>query len=271
MSDLSQLAQCETLGGDLNINAAGSDLASISLTNVQSIKGNLNVGGTQLSTLAMPLLNSIGKTFNMTGLTALAQVTMGSLTSVGGLNWDTLGPQFQTLAFTQGISKAGGVNITNTFLQSLDGINVQNTADFDISNNRYLKSYNSQLKTVSNTLSLAANANNFSASFPNLLWANIVKFRDLTSLTLPNLVRVNGSLEVDENQFSSFSTPKLTNVDQSLGFVANPQLTNISMPLLVRTGGGLTVANNSMLTDIDGFPKLQQVIGSLDFNGAFQK
>lgn len=53
--------------------------------------------------------------------------------------------------------------------------------------------------------------------------------------------------------------------------VDNNQLNKISMNQLSIVGGTFSIGNNSNLASIDGFPKLEQVRGSIDLSGAINK
>jgi len=112
-------------------------------------------------------------------------------------------------------------------------------------------------------------------SFPELTWAANMTFRNVSSVSLPSLAKVNGSLGFYGNYLDSVSAPKLTSVGQfntgqgSLAFVANSKLTEIDMPLLKSVGGAAQIANNTLLTSID-FPALESVGGAVDYSGTFE-
>ena len=94
-------------------------------------------------------------------------------------------------------------------------------------------------------------------------------FRNVSSVTMPSLSQVNGSLGFYSDTFQSFSAPNLTATGGGLAFVDSPNLSKISMPKLTEVGAGFLIANNTNLKSIKGFPKLQTVVGALDFAGNF--
>jgi hypothetical protein len=86
---------------------------------------------------------------------------------------------------------------------------------------------------------------------------------------MPSLSQVNGSLGFYSDTFQSFSAPNLTATGGALVFVDSPNLSKISMPKLTEVGAGFLIANNTNLKSINGFPKLQTIVGALDFSGSF--
>jgi hypothetical protein len=99
-------------------------------------------------------------------------------------------------------------------------------------------------------------------------WNNMT-FRNCSSISIPSLEKINGSMGFFGNDIVEFIGSNLTTVGKDLSFISNTALTNISLPLLKSVGGGFTVANNTKLEQVDGFPALQKVVGAVDFNGNF--
>lgn len=223
-----------------------------------------------MSSLSAGNLESIKGQFNLDSLTILSSLSFPLLTDVGSIVWTAL-PALQGLSFTTGVQTASELNIQNTQLNSLDGIDLQVVDTVYIVNNNYLEDINMQLGNVTDSLTLAANGKNVSAIFPNMLWANNMTFRNVSQVSIPSLASVNGSLGFYSNEFSMLSAANLTKVGGSLSFVSNPDLTNISMPALTTVTGGFQVANNTELDIVESFPKLATVGGALDFYGNFTK
>ena len=192
------------------------------------------------------------------------------MTDVGSIQWEAL-PALQGLSFTTGVQSANELNIQNTQLNSLDGINLQVVDTVYIANNPYLQDIEMQLGNITNALTLESNGKNVSAIFPNLIWANNMTFRNASRVSIPSLESVNGSLGFYSNDFSSLTAANLTSVGGSLSFVSNTDLSNVSMPLLKTISGGFQLANNTELDMVDGFPVLATVGGALDFYGNFTK
>ncbi|PQE26991.1 GPI-anchored cell wall organization Ecm33 protein [Rutstroemia sp. NJR-2017a BVV2] len=216
---------------------------------------------------------TIGGDFTLTNLTTLSTLSFAQLTKVGNIDWSAL-PALPSLIFPQSIGEASSVIITNTFLSTLDGINLKTVNTLNINNNNRLKTFSTQVGNIHDLLNIDSNGKDLEVSFPNLLWAANMTFRNCSSISIPSLSTVNGSLGFYENYFTSLSAPNLTSVGNtangqgSLAFVANPSLANITINGLTKVGGAFQIANNSALEDIS-FPALTQVGGAIDFSGNF--
>lgn len=271
-TDAAAISGCSTYHGDITI--ASDAAGEIALDGIQQLTGSLKCNNaTQLTSITADQLNSIAGTWTLTGLTILANLGFNSLTNVANIEWIGL-PALQGLNFPQGIQTAQTVYISNTQLNSLSGIELQKVAAMDINNNPYLNIVNvNDLTNVTELLSFSANSQSLTISFPNLQAGTNMTFRNVSGVDIPSLSLVNGELGFysGTEQFSSFSAPNLTLVDGTLAFVDSPALSKISMPLLKGIGGGFVIANNTKLLDITGFPKLQVIVGALDFAGVFTK
>jgi hypothetical protein len=212
-------------------------------------------------------LNSIGGAMTLTHLTILSTLSFPSLTSVKSIEWTDL-PALQQLTFTQGVTTAQDVVISDTQLNSLDGINLRTVANMDINNNLYLTLISTQITNVTQSLSIDANAQSLKVNFPNLVFAFNMTLRNISSISIPSLASINSTLGFYGDYVTSVIAPNLTTVGGDLAFVANAELTNISMPALTTVGGGLTIANNSALMTIDGFPSLKTT-GAINMSGNF--
>merc|ERR1712000_267149 len=99
-------------------------------------------------------------------------------------------------------------------------------------------------------------------------------FRNVSSIKIPSLATVNGSMGFYGNYMDSIAAPNLTSVGSfatgvgSLAIVANAKLANISFPALKSVGGADQIANNTALHAI-AFPALTSVAGAIDFSGNF--
>jgi len=212
-------------------------------------------------------LNSIGGTMTLTSLTILSTLSFPQLTSVKSLQWAHL-TALQQLSFSTGISKADSLMITDTQLNTLDGINLQTVQSIDINNNPYLQLISTQVANVTTSLNINANAQNLKVQFPNLIFAYNMTLRNISNIEMPSLQSVNGTLGFYGNYLTNIKAPNLTSVGGDVSIVGNSQLTNISMPLLTTVGGGVTIANNSALMTIDGFNSLKST-GAINMSGNF--
>ncbi|KAI9839375.1 MAG: hypothetical protein M1838_004342 [Thelocarpon superellum] len=264
--DASALSNCATISGDVII--ASEVAGTISLDGVQKINGQLNCTNSfGLTSIEADDLTTIGKGFVLNNLTTLSGLIFPQLTEVDSIQWEAL-PALQNLTFAQSVQQATNVLISNTQLQSLQGIDLMMVENFNINNNPYLTSITTQLSNITTSLTLQANAKSLVASFPDLQTALNMTFRNISGINVPALSTVNGSLVLDDNFFTSFSAPNLTQCG-GISVAGNSQLTNISLPSLTTINGGYQIANNTALLSIDGFQNLKVVAGAIDFSGNF--
>lgn len=64
--------------------------------------------------------------------------------------------------------------------------------------------------------------------------------------------------------------PNVTDIGGTLTVSNNKQLTKLTVPELRRLGGALSLGNNTQLVEVDAFPHLEEVDGSLDLTGSFE-
>lgn len=223
-----------------------------------------------MSSLTAAGLERITDIFYMHAIVQLNSINMPRLAEVGGLDFVSLNT-LQSLGFGfPGVQQAGVVNIQDTGLNTLDGLNLAVVDNMTISNNQYLQRVSMQLGNVSQSLGIDGNTPSLEVELTNMIWANNMAFRDLASISLPSLVSVNESLGFFTGSYLNLTLSNLTVVGQALTVNSNTELTNISFPVLERVGGGLSVQNNTVLEVID-FPQLVDVGGAVDMYGAIEE
>jgi len=264
--DVSKISTCTKFDGTITI---GTKATSISLpTSLTSITGDLVANGAaNLRSLEAPGLRTIQGTFNLKGLITLSSLVFPDLVSVKSIQWETL-PALNSLSFTQEVSMADTVLITDTVLTELRGINLETVSSLNINNNNYLKSIDVALSNVSQALTINSNGRNLNVSLPNLVWANNITVRDASSLFVPKLETVNSSMSFINDTFTSVDFPELTSVGDSLAFVSCSKLTNMTVDNLESIGGTFQIANNTKLAVVK-FGALKKISGAVDFSGAF--
>lgn len=247
--------------------------ASIDISGPSQITGDLEIADNgQITQFRGDDLTIIGGAFTMRNVTQLAQLTLPSLTRVKSLNWRTLNALDTLSMGPPGLTEAEEVTISDTFLSSLDGIDLSSVKKMDINNNRRLTEFTTQLGNLSDFLNIQANGLQLKVSMPNLKWIANMTIANVTSFSVPSLAVVNGSARFDSNYFSTFSAPNLTATRSGdISFVGNANLKNISLPVLTTIGGGLLIANNTALEAIDGFPALKTVGGAVKLRGSFDE
>jgi hypothetical protein len=271
-ADATALSGCQTFSGSIAIATGLAD--PVSIPGVRRITGDLvAVSNPLIPSISASSLQRIDGQFHLDDLQVLSTLSFPQLSSVDSIIWNALAG-LQMLSFTTGVQMANEVNIQNTQLQSLDGINLATVDTVYIANNNWLNDISMQLGNISTSLTIESNGPNVSAIFPNLIWANNMTFRTVSQIALNSLVSVNGSLGFIGNNFTSLQCANLTNVGTNKGdltIVGNNNLMNASFPQLKKIGGSLTIQNNTMLKSVDGFPKLVTITGAVGMTGAFNK
>jgi hypothetical protein len=139
---------------------------------------------------------------------------------------------------------------------------------FVISNNQRLTEWETQMKNITERLSVSQNSDELLVSFPKLTSAKELELRGIKGLEVPSLKKVSGSLRFDDNnKMESFVAPNMTEAGV-ISFINNDILNNITFPKLEKSGD-ITIRNNQMLETIDGFPELTSVDGAVTLKGNF--
>jgi hypothetical protein len=271
-ADATQYASCSTISGSVLVGPLAS--GEISFDGPSTITGDLTVNNASaLTSFTSSSIGQIGGTFTLNALTLLSNLEFDKLTTVKIIDFVSL-PALSALQFPATVSSAESVTVSNTFLNTLNGINLNTVATLQIDNNLHLTSFSTQVGNITSSATINANGQGLTVTFPNLIWAANLTFRNIASVNIPSLAVINGSLGFYETDLETISAPNLTTVGDfatgqgSLAFVDNTALTNISMPLLQSVGGADQIANNTDLHAI-AFPALTDVGGAIDFTGNF--
>ena len=211
-----------------------------------------------MASLSGDSLSRIDDSFDLNNLQVLSTLNFPALVAVDTVNWSGL-PNLQGLSFTAGLQEASTVSIQNTILGSLNGIDLQVVDNLIIANYLYLNQVSIQLGNVSTSLQVEANGKNFNINLPYLDWAYNRTFSNCSSVRIPSLAAVNGSLGFYTNYFSSVSAPRLTIVGGNLAVVDNNHLANLDMTGLTTVNGELNIVDNTELKAVSGFPRLAYV------------
>ncbi|KAK3365685.1 hypothetical protein B0T24DRAFT_535949 [Lasiosphaeria ovina] len=265
-AEATQLASCRSIKGSVVIApGAGPD---IDISGPSEITGDLTIinnGG--IGSLTANDLTKIGGTFLARNVTKLGTLAFPKLGSVQSLNWQSLN-NLDTLKIA--LTQAVNVTISDTFLRSLDGIDLTSVASLDINNNKRLTSFVSSLANLSNTLTINANGLELAVALDKLIWIANMQISNVTSFSVSALKVVNSSARFDSNYFETFSAPNLTQTTTNdISFVGNAKLKNITLPRLTSIGGALLIANNTALGKVNGFPQLANINGAVKMRGNF--
>ena len=285
---------------DGSIGFTGQTLTSIDLSMLTNITGTFAlINMPALTSLTIPTSTSVGGIHftdvslleSMTGILSITDSVYGSLW-IEGTHLSSLplrlGPEIYTIYI--------GISILcilteaeNPFLQRVSLPN---------------------LTQIGAYVRIKSNSQQFEVDFPALVNAPMIEFSDLKSINLPALETVTVA-SFAFSQFQDLSLPKLTTASailvencsalQTLSFprlssiVSTPRefalsftnygfrqwgslniidsisLRNISFPQLVLVTRDIIIANNSALLEIDGFPRVSDIWGNIEWSGPFHR
>lgn len=267
-SDLDGYSSCKTIDGDVELDPSFG--GTITINGVQRIKGALTSnGGDNITDISAPELTTIDDALHLEGTVRLSNLNLPQLTEVGSINLQAV-PELQHLGFDKGVTKANDVQIVNTGLTSLDGISLNAVSKLVVTDNTDLEKVDvNNLKNATNLINFAGNYKDLEILLPNLASGSNLTIRNVSSVSLPSLKKLEGQLGFWGNKFSSLSAPNLTETGD-LVFEDNSNLNNLSLPALETVNGGFLITRNDKLSSIS-FPKLATVTGAIDFSGAFDK
>ncbi|KAL5612239.1 hypothetical protein BROUX41_000220 [Berkeleyomyces rouxiae] len=258
---------CSTIAGSIAF--ATGVAGSVIISGPEEIEGDVIINNaTQLTGLSSTTVTKIGGNFELNEVQILESINFPNLRSVGQLTWIAL-PTLDTVNFgTNGVTTVSSIRISNTFISTLEGMDLVSVDTFQIDNNRNLKTWATGLRNITGSLIIASNGANLEISLPNLTLAKDIDVRSVKSFSMPLLKTVsNGIAFSNTTNLESISAPKLETVGQSVAVSGNSALTNITMNALTTIGGGLTITNNDKLEEVNGFEKLTKVAGAVNIRG----
>lgn len=272
MTDPDQdLSGCQTIDGDLIISAKGK----VIINGPKSVSGSVIVNQTDIESLSSSSLAKIGKDLTIQYCNSLQSISLPFISNVTNVNLLSLG-RLTSLTIGSGDTGVDSVSITDmTSLADVSGINFNNVKNLKLSTNKALISFKSDLQAISGNLFISTNGvGNMSVSLPKLEKLYDATINGVGSFDVPSLKKVSKLRFAENNNLVSFKAGNLTQVVKgddsgSLSFTRNPKLTMISFPNVASIEGDLTIANNTALKNVTGFPKLESILGALVLGGNF--
>lgn len=266
--DVAAMTTCSTFSGSIAI--ATGTTEDIAIGGIKHLAGNLVApANSDIKRIGASDLVNITGEMNFEGLTALRSVDFPVLKNVSSIKWVSL-PVLQNIGFTASVEAAKKIQIENTGVRSLDGINIVMADTIKVAGNPYINKIAMQLGNVSNALDLVDNNKEVEIELTNLIWATNLTFRSVGSISMPSLMKLNGSLGIYNSGLESFAAPNLTEVAKALAIVGNDKMSNLSLPVLQKVSENFQLANNSALDDVE-LPSLESVRGALDLSGNMSK
>lgn len=270
ISEPTPVIDCKVIDADVTVDE--SLQGTLVIEGPEEIKGDFIVNNvTQLVGLTSSTIESIGGKFELNGLTLLSTLDMQALRTLSSISLVNL-QQLATLTFgSTGVTKAETIEISDTRISDLSGLNVATVENFYINNNPRLNKFNSDLVNITGELILGSNANNMMVNMTQLEMASEIQVSTVKSFGAPALATVEKSLKFDTNpSLTEFSADNLTKIGESLTFINNDKLQNISFKSLEKISGDMTIQNNTALEELSGFPELEGVAGAILLAGNFE-
>lgn len=259
---------CKTVKGDITFDEDVE--GDIDISGPEEVEGNIVVKKAGINSLSSSSIEKIGGKFQLQELKQLATIDFTALEEINEIEWIALTALESVKFGTDGVTTSDKIRISDTSLSSLEGLNMASVGSFSIDNNQQLTLWETRLTNITKSLVVADNSADLEVSFPRLKYAADIDVRGVKELDMPLLEELTGSfLLTDNNVMESFVAPNLTETGKTVSLRNNDGLSNVSFPLLTKTGGSLTLHNNQKLVEIDGFPELETVQGSVTMRGNF--
>jgi len=278
--DATAIASCSTYSGNIVIETGAAVSGEVNLDGISEIDGTLTHENSNLTqTFSAKDLEKISGTLTLSNLSQLGSIILYKLTSANNIVFEGLG-SLGDLGFidpdnssSTGLQTAGDITIDNTKIQDLQGIyNLTKADGFYITDNPYL---NEIAFGISSAKSVQIGVNDqdqgVSFSMPNLTSVELLVVQQCASVELPKLQMVANELGLIGNNFKNVSFPELTS-SGAMTIIKNENMTTLDFPALTTVNGSnssLTVAYNNVLSNITGFPKLNEVSGGVNLTGNF--
>ncbi|CZR54537.1 uncharacterized protein PAC_04421 [Phialocephala subalpina] len=249
---------CGSGGSTLTIanQASASAISSCTVFSGKILENLVVENSGSLTALGSDSLRRIDGNFTISNVTLLSTLSFPQLTAVDTISFIAL-PAVSQFTFTSGLSSVSNVIIENSFLSSLNGINLQNADSVQITNNNRLKTISLPLETAKVGIWIEANGNAANVSLPDLTSAGSITLRNVSGISLPSLSFLSGGLLLQGTYISGFAVDKLSVISDALTMHDNDKLNDTSFQGLL-SAGTIDVANNTKLSSIS-FDKLSRV------------
>jgi hypothetical protein len=270
ITELNQVIDCDTAEKDVIIskNLEGND---VQINNLKKIKGSLIIKDNKaIASIRSDSLTEVEGTLQIQGLENLRQLNFGSLETIGNLKLISL-PYLNQIAFgTDGVTGANEIEISNTFLSDLSGLKLATVDKLSINNNAQLKTFTSELVNITDAFVIESNGKAMEITMKKLQSAGEIQLANIKSFSVPSL-KSAGSIKLNKNpELETFNATKVTSIKNSVTFIDNKKLQEVNFPELKEIGD-MTIQNNTAMTSIAGFPKLEDVTGAIQLRGDFEK
>ncbi|KAK3723769.1 cell wall protein Ecm33 [Vermiconidia calcicola] len=275
IQDAFAIATCTTFSGSIAIATDVSE--EFALDGIQVLDGNFNaVDVVGLTSVSADSLSLVTGWFTFDNLRTLESLDFPQLEEVGILDWRDLW-DMNTLSFSTGLRRATAIQIENTALESVDGLDIGGTLEWvQVQYNRYLQDFSLPITNITDKIWFWENEPSLSIDLPLLRSLGQENaLNNCSAIDLPLLESSTGFMFFTGSALQELTLPNLqyvgevSDVEAMLWISDNSELSKLSMPALESVYGDLRIYNNPKLESVDDFPRLSVVGQSLTCNGSF--
>ncbi|CAO3649020.1 unnamed protein product [Cunninghamella blakesleeana] len=267
--DINRLAACRTFSGTLSINSTIQG-GNVQMNYIEKVKGDILIYNVNdLRTIELSALRSVTGTLKIDNNPQLSNIILSKLTEVNTTIFNGL-PSIQSLQFPSVLQEIRRIDVTDTSLSTLDGINATSIDEINIAGNKKLNDIRlSHVQSIGKSFYVSKNGDKLSLNLGSLQEIQSGTFESLQDIQLNGLQTVNGGLYFYNNQMRSIDLSNVTQWPGALSIENNANLETVRVTKLEQLGGAITIKNNNRLVFADVFPELSQVGGSMELTGTF--
>lgn len=265
-SDASALSSCTVFSGSLAIatHAAGD----IEIPGIQEILGDLVMKTvSNVTSLSLGDLRRLDGTFLIDNAQIINTLSFPKLTEVGSISFSGLA-NLEDFQFTAGITTVSEVDIQNTLLSSLTGLNIFNASVLNIVNNRFLQQIDLPVENLQGSLTVQLNGDRCSLTLANLTTAGNVTVANVPELAVPSMAYVTGGLYVSGLNMSEIVFHSLKIVQSDMIIQQSSGSETFMAAALLQVGGQLEIGGNFTSVDLE---QLTEVAGFVNITGPLQR
>ncbi|CAG8698628.1 4474_t:CDS:2, partial [Cetraspora pellucida] len=265
ISEIEQVKSCKTFSGTILISSL--PISDLVIPGIQTFEGTIDINSNEnIRRISFPNLVSATR-IGISNQSILTTLEFPSLQKVDTLTIKKL-PSLTDLSFSTRLNETNNLEITETGARGVFSLNTKKMTSLRIENNQQLEILQVPNMRNIDTIYLTGNGKlDFTA--PYLENVNDLTVKNVRSLNLPALSTISNNLVISENKFPSFTLQNLHSVTGTLTIDSNWYLKSANFPVLQTVGPSLVISNNPSLEKINGFPKLEQIGGSVDVTGSF--
>lgn len=264
-ADLRKLFDCRTVTGDIVISEYQD--SSVQLGGIETIGGSLIIEDEPgITRLEANNLKKIKESFKLQKLTSFSHMSVPKLQSVKQVDWVVL-PMLSNVYLDNEIDDVKKITLADTSLSGFTGFSIDKLEHLDVNNNRDLEIIHSNVTEITGNLHIAANSKNVRVALPHLESVRNISIHEISDLYASNIKEVKDTVNIINNDFETLSLPNLKDIGGTLNLYGNKVLKEVDFSALMKINGGLIIAKNDKMENVDFFPLLLLIDGAIEIEG----